>query len=76
MVNITNNAKQDPAPAHGSKEQHVDSKGEKDLLLAEVTRRDGEMGKLNLSQKGTAPQLIRSGDNCAALATIGFPYSR
>lgn len=47
------------------------SKGEKDLLLAEVTRETVRWA--NLSQKGTAPQLIRSGGNCAALGTIEFP---
>ena len=32
-----------------------------------------DTGKVNFSQKGRAPQLIRSGDNCATLAVTGFP---
>lgn len=35
-----------------------------------------DMGKVNFSQKRRAPQLIRSGDNCATLAIIGFPATR
>lgn len=32
-----------------------------------------DVGKVNFRQKGRAPHLIRSGDNCARLTVIGFP---
>lgn len=35
-----------------------------------------DIGKVNFSQKGRAPQLIRSGDSCATLAITGFPATR
>ena len=34
------------------------------------------MGKVSFSQKSRAPELIRSGENCATLAIIGFPATR
>lgn len=35
-----------------------------------------DVGKVNFNQKGRALQLIRSGDNRATLAIIGFPATR